>query len=138
MTGENLKVLIVDDSAAARALLTAAIETVASQLGRTPVITAVGSGFEALRLLPANPLDLIVTDINMPDVHGLELIAFTRQHPLHAHTPLLVVTTQSAARDRDKAMALGADAYCVKPVTIDDLRAKITPLLTGAAGAARS
>lgn len=137
MTGADLKVLIVDDSAAARALLTAAVETVAAQLGRTPLITAVGSGFEALRLLPANPLHLIITDINMPDVHGLELIAFARQHPLHAKTPLLVVTTQSAARDRDKALALGADAFCPKPVTIDELRAKITPLLTDRAGAVR-
>ncbi|MBN2360702.1 MAG: response regulator [Deltaproteobacteria bacterium] len=137
MASRDLKVLIVDDSAAARALLAAAVETVAGQLGRTPVITAVSSGFEALRLLPANPLHLIITDINMPDVHGLELIAFARQHPLHAKTPLLVVTTLSAPRDRDKAMALGADAFCPKPVTIDELGAKITHLLTGARGAER-
>jgi two-component system chemotaxis response regulator CheY len=137
MAGKDLRVLIVDDSAAARALLAAAVETVAGQLGRTPMITTVGSGFEALRLLPANPLHLIITDINMPDVHGLELIAFARQHPLHLTTPVLVVTTQSAPRDREKALALGANAFCPKPVTIDELRAKITPLLAADSGASK-
>lgn len=132
--GDRLRVLVVDDSAATRALLCAAIEMVAEQLGRTPEVTAVGSGFEALRLLPANPLDLVVTDINMPDVHGLELISFVRRHPLHASTPVLVVTTEGAPRDRDKALALGANSYCVKPVTLESLTEKLVELVGGAAG----
>jgi len=130
---EKLRVLIVDDSAATRALLSAAVEMVAEQLGRAPEVTAVGSGFEALRLLPANPLDLVVTDINMPDVHGLELISFVRSHPLHESTPVLVVTTQGAQRDRDKAMALGANSYCVKPVELASLTEALVELI-GAGG----
>lgn len=129
MASEIIRVLIVDDSAATRAMLTAAVETFAEQTGRIPDITAVGSGFEALHVLPANPLDLIVTDINMPDIHGLELISFARKHPLHTVTPVLVVTTQGAQRDRDKALALGANGYCVKPVTIESLIKAMSPLL---------
>ncbi|MFH1811015.1 MAG: response regulator [Pseudomonadota bacterium] len=137
MTTQSLKVLVVDDSAAARAMLTAAIESYAEANARVPEIQAASSGLEALRFLPANALDLIVTDINMPDVNGLELISFARRHPLHGATPIVVVTTQSAELDRDRALALGANGYCEKPVTVTGLLHVITPLLDAKNGGSR-
>ncbi len=129
MADTLMKVLIVDDSEATRELLSAVVESYAAQAQRRAAIQAVGSGLEALRVLPANPLDLIITDINMPDINGLELIAFARQHPLHQQTPLIVVSTQSGAHDREKALSLGANAYCEKPVSLEALTAAIEPLL---------
>ena len=90
---------------------------------------AAESGLEALRYLPANTLDLIITDINMPDVNGLELISFARRHPRHQQTPLMVVSTQAAAQDRDRAMQLGANRYCQKPIQLQQFTSAVGELL---------
>lgn len=81
------------------------------------------NGFEALRVLPRRRYDLIVTDINMPDINGLELIRFVRASELHRETPIVIISTDGAERDRERAMQLGADEYVVKPFTADELRA---------------
>lgn len=88
--------------------------------GRYEVVTA-SSGFEALKLLPRERFDLFVTDINMPDINGLELIRFVREHPVHGKTPLVVISTDGAERDRDRGMRLGANAYLVKPFPPEQL-----------------
>jgi len=88
------------------------------------------SGFEALRLLPQGPYDLIVTDINMPDINGLELIRFVRERDGEARrTPLVVISTESSARDRERGLALGADDYLTKPFAADALQAVASRLL---------
>ena len=111
-------VLIVEDSPTMRALLVAALEGLARELD----VTEVASGFEALRCLPRERFDLIVTDVNMPDINGLELVSFVRRNPAYARVPLLIVSTESSERDRAKGMALGADAYLVKPFEPEDLQ----------------
>ncbi len=77
----------------------------------------VGNGFDALRALPRDDYGLIVTDINMPDVSGIELTRFVRQTPRHAETPLVVISSEASAVDRDRAMAAGASAFVAKPFT---------------------
>jgi len=104
-------VLIVEDSPTMRALLVAALEGLPHPLR----LTEVGSGFEALRRLPRERFDLIVTDVNMPDINGLELVSFVRRNPAYARVPLVIVSTEGSERDRQKGLALGADAYLVKP-----------------------
>jgi two-component system chemotaxis response regulator CheY len=126
------KVLIVEDSPTMRALLVAALEG----LDRKLEVTEVGSGFEALRRLPRERFDLIVTDVNMPDINGLELVSFVRRNPAHARVPLVIVSTEGSERDREKGMALGADAYLVKPFEPDDLQRIVEALLDGGQGRA--
>ena len=110
MTSTSLKVLVVDDSRATRDLIASVLEG----WREVEVITA-SSGFEALKLLPRHRFSLIVTDLNMPDINGLELINFVKKNPMYQATPLWVVTTDGRDVDRDKSMMLGADEYIVKP-----------------------
>jgi two-component system chemotaxis response regulator CheY len=118
-------ILIVEDSPTMRALLTSALEDL-----DTPVkVTEAESGFEALRQLPRNAYDLIVTDINMPHINGLELISFVRNNASYHSIPLIIVSTEGSERDRDKGVGLGADAYLVKPFEPEELRDVVRDLL---------
>lgn len=103
-------ILIVDDSAAMRGLLVATIET----LGQVKVVQA-ANGFEALRVLPREQIDLILTDINMPDINGLELLSFVRSNPLYQKLPVVIISTEGSRQDIDRALSLGANDYLVKP-----------------------
>jgi two-component system chemotaxis response regulator CheY len=91
----------------------------------------VASGFEALRALPRQSFDLIVTDINMPDINGLELVSFVKRNPAYHEIPLVIVSTEGSERDRDKGLELGADAYVVKPFDPEALREVARSLLAG-------
>lgn len=124
----GVRVLIADDSATTRQMLQAAVEALAEEQGYGAHVDTAESGLAALRLLPGGKYDLILTDINMPEVHGLELIRFVRQHPVQKDTPILVVSTQGTERDREKALQLGATGYVVKPVQMDALRTACGPL----------
>jgi two-component system chemotaxis response regulator CheY len=106
----GFKVLIVEDSKASREFIAATCEAVA---GVEAVTT--GSGFEALKILPRHQFDLIITDINMPDINGLELINFVKKNPRYRETPLFVITTEGRAQDRERGLALGAAEYLIKP-----------------------
>lgn len=96
-------------------------------------VTEAGNGFEALRLLPRERYDLVVTDINMPDIHGLELISFMRKSDVHRATPVIIVSTEGAQRDRERGIALGANAYLTKPFDPEALRSTARRLLEEAA-----
>ncbi len=89
------------------------------------------SGFEALRFLPREDFDLVITDINLPDINGLELVSFIKNNEKYASIPLVIVSTEGSERDRDKGLGLGADAYLVKPFDPDDLRQVVSDLLAG-------
>ena len=120
------RILIVEDSPTMRALLNAALEGL-----EVPVkITEASSGFEALRCLPREPFDLIVTDINMPDINGLELVSFVKSNDAYRSIPLIIVSTEGADRDRERGLELGADAYLVKPFEAEYLREVVADLLS--------
>jgi two-component system chemotaxis response regulator CheY len=89
------------------------------------------SGFDAMRLLPRASYDLIITDINMADINGLELIHFIRKSEHHRATPLVIISTQNTERDIARGLALGANAYLPKPFTVDQLRDLVRRYLTG-------
>jgi two-component system, chemotaxis family, chemotaxis protein CheY len=112
----TFKVLIVEDSKASREFIAAAVESIP---GLETVVTC--SGFEALKLLPHHRFDLIITDINMPDINGLELIHFVKKSPQYRDTPLFIVTTEGREKDRDRGLALGAAEYLVKPFSPESL-----------------
>ncbi len=122
------RILIVEDSPTMRSLLASSLEDL-----DTPVkIVEAESGFEALRFLPRESFDLVVTDINMPDINGLELVSFIKNNGKYASIPLVIVSTEGSDRDRDKGLRLGADAYLVKPFDPEALRQVVTDLLAAA------
>lgn len=110
-------ILIVEDSATTRSLIRAVID----ELGDYETVEA-GSGFEALKMLPQQDYDLIVTDINMPDINGLELINFVRNNPRYHHLPIIIVSTERSEEDKKRGMALGATAYVTKPFKSSELQ----------------
>ena len=130
------RVLIVEDSVSARAFVRAVLESpdFASTQGGCEVIEA-SSGFDAMRLLPRGPYHLIITDINMADINGLELIRFIRRSEHHRGTPLLIISTLRGETDVERGLALGADAYLAKPFTPEQLREQCAKLLAAAAAA---
>ena len=103
-------ILIVEDSTTTRSLIRAVIE----ELGDFNIVEA-PTGFDALKLLPAQDFDLVVTDINMPDINGLELINFVKSNPRYSSIPLIIVTTERSEEDKKRGIALGATAYVTKP-----------------------
>ena len=111
------RILVVEDSGAMRALIGAALEGLDEKLE----IDEAESGFAALRMLPRQVYDLIVTDINMPDINGLELVSFVKGNAAYRAIPLIIVSTEGSERDRSRGLELGADAYLVKPFEPEQL-----------------
>jgi two-component system chemotaxis response regulator CheY len=108
----QLKALIVDDSQAMRRSIVYALQRIEDL-----VCLEACDGAEGMKRLAAEHFDIILTDINMPVMDGLKLISLVRgEESAHKETPVIVITTESAPEDRRRAMALGANAYLVKPL----------------------
>ena len=122
-----MKILVVEDSSSMRNYLTTIIEggTESYELD----IVEAASGFEALKTLPHHKFDAILTDINMPDINGLELVSFLKNHPTYRTVPIMVISTEGSEEDRRRAAALGAEEYLVKPFESAELVAKLRRLL---------
>lgn len=118
------RVLVVDDSPTTRALIVSAIE----EMEGFDTIEA-PNGFEALKRIPKQPLDLIVTDINMPDINGLEIVHFVKHHPDFRAIPLIIVSTEGSDEDVRRGLNLGASAYVKKPFDPEHLQATIRRLV---------
>jgi two-component system chemotaxis response regulator CheY len=123
-----LRILVVEDSPAMRSYVRGALEGREDSSDGIEIVEA-ASGFDALRLLPRNTYDLVITDINMPDINGLELIRFVRQSSHLASVALLVISTQSSERDRARSLTLGADEFLAKPFAPEQLVAAVTRCL---------
>ncbi|MCZ7682773.1 MAG: response regulator [Sandaracinaceae bacterium] len=124
------RILIVEDSSAMRAFVRAALE----EAGVVREVVEASSGFEALRILPREAFELAIVDINMPDVNGLELIRFMRGSEAHKTTPLLVISSESSERDRERGLSLGANAYLAKPFTAEALISAVRALVPSPEG----
>jgi two-component system chemotaxis response regulator CheY len=129
------KILVVEDSASTRSFVRSALEAESGVNGAE--VSEATSGFDALRLLPRGPYDLVITDINMPDINGLELVQFMRKSELHKHTPILLISTQSSERDRQRGLRLGANGYLAKPFGAGALIEEVARHLGARAGEAR-
>ncbi len=124
MSESRQRVLVVEDSATMRGFVTAALESAGPF-----AVTQVESGFHALKALPRTRYDLIITDINMPDINGLELVRHIRNQEEHKRTPLIIISTDGRETDRDRGLKLGADAYLTKPFTPEELVAVVRTLI---------
>jgi two-component system chemotaxis response regulator CheY len=118
---------VVDDSRAMRAYVRGALKT-----RFDCEIVEISSGFEALRLLARESFDLVITDVNMPDINGLELTRFVRESARLKELPLLIISTQTTAPQREKALEQGANAYVTKPFEPETLAAAVEECLGGA------
>lgn len=121
-------VLVVDDSRVTREFITEAIEGLADDGSLEVEVVQSSSGFEAVRLLPGRRFDLVVTDINMPDLHGLELLRILKQ--AHgAGLPVVLVSSEASARDIERGLSLGAVEYLTKPFTPEQIQTIVRRLL---------
>jgi two-component system chemotaxis response regulator CheY len=92
-------------------------------------VTETASGFEALKVLQQKSFDLILTDINMPDINGLELARFVKTSVDYKDIPLIIISTESSEKDRERGMQLGADEYVIKPFKPEELQQLLTKYL---------
>jgi two-component system chemotaxis response regulator CheY len=116
--------LLVEDSPMMRQLLTFALARVKGLR-----IVEADDGVDGIRKLAAGRFDVIVTDINMPILDGLKLIQRVRSDPTHKDTPIVVITTESASEDKNRALEIGANAYITKPIQAPQVIETVKKLL---------
>ena len=110
-TTRRLHALVVEDSPPMRKMIVFALSRI-----KGLVVAEADDGVDALRRLAGTKYDLIITDINMPILDGLKLVKRLRADESYMHVPIIIITTEGAAEDRQRALALGANAYITKPI----------------------
>ena len=88
-----------------------------------------GSGLEAIETLAVSPVTALILDLNMPDMHGLEVLKFLRSHDQYRGLPVLILTTRGDEASRSAALHAGASAYMTKPFVPAELLATTRALL---------
>jgi two-component system chemotaxis response regulator CheY len=121
--------LIVDDSKVMREMVIACLR---AQPGL--VFTQAASGLEALERLSLKPFDIVVLDLNMPDIGGYEVVEFIRGQDKLKALPVLVVTTRGDDSSRARALAAGASRFMTKPFSPETLLGEVRALLEAAPG----
>lgn len=116
--------LVVEDSPMMRQLLVFALARI-KQLK----VTEAEDGVDGLRKLATGSFDLIITDINMPIMDGLKLVQRIRSDDKHKDVPIIIITTEGSTEDRQRAMALGANAYITKPIQAPQVISEVKALL---------
>ena len=125
----EIRTLIVDDSSVMRKI----VERALRQAGLDGlVVHEAGSGTEGLDLLKAEQVDLILTDINMPSMDGLEFLRQIRAQNLAPGVPVIMITTESSEEHVKQAIQSGAQGYIRKPFTAEQVKERVLPLLTAA------
>lgn len=116
--------LVVEDSPTMRQLISFSLK----RFKGAKIIEAV-DGVDALKKLSGETIDLILTDINMPVMDGLKLVSLVRQNEQLKNIPIIIITTEGAEEDRERGLALGANAYISKPIQSSHLIKTIGELL---------
>ena len=122
----DYKVLVVEDSPTMRQLIVFALKRI-----RGFQISEANDGVDGLKKLSAEKFDLIVTDINMPIMDGLKLVSMVRNDPNYKETPIIIITTEGATEDRERALALGANEYITKPIQTMQILETVKKLMHG-------
>jgi two-component system, chemotaxis family, chemotaxis protein CheY len=119
-------ILIVDDSSPMRAVIKRVIKASGFDIGE---LLEAGNGREALHVLDAHWLDLVLTDYNMPDMNGLELLTAMKQNDALADIPVVIVTTEGSDLRVEEFLHHGAAAYIKKPFTPEQIKAHLNRIL---------
>ena len=117
-------ILIVDDSPTMRRMVAAAL----APLAETRFVEA-GTGLQAIEMLAVEPVQMILLDLSMPDMHGIEVLQFLRAHAQYRQLPVIVLTTRGDAITRDTAVSAGASLYITKPFAPAALLEAVTRVL---------
>jgi two-component system chemotaxis response regulator CheY len=124
------EVLVVDDSKVMRDMVTACLRP-----DPKIVVTQASSGLEAIEKLSMHRFDLVVLDLNMPDIGGLEVVEFVRGQDKLRELPIIIVTTRGDEASRASVLRAGANKYLTKPFTPDAILGEVSALMrTGDAG----
>lgn len=121
----NMKIMIVDDCPTTRRLLGLYLR------GKGYELVFAENGLDALEKLAREDISLILSDLNMPYMDGIELLKSIRSNPNLSHIPFLMVTTEADESEKKMAIDSGANGYLVKPVTVDILLQSIRKILKG-------
>jgi two-component system chemotaxis response regulator CheY len=119
-------VLVVDDSAAIRKILTRVLRQTGMAI---QTIHEAGDGQEALAVLAQHRVDLVLSDINMPKMDGLQLLASLKASPQWKNIPVVMITTEGGETKVAEAVKLGAAGYVRKPFTADQIKEKLVGIL---------
>ena len=116
--------LVVDDSPTMRQLISFTLK----RFKGSKIVEAV-DGVDALKKLQETSVDIILADINMPVMDGLKFVSLVRQNPKIKHLPIVIISTEGAEEDRQRGLALGANAYIAKPIQSSHLLKVISEVL---------
>ena len=125
----EIRALIVDDSSVMRKIVERALRQAGLDL---KVVHEAGSGTEGLELLKAKQVDLILSDINMPSMDGLEFLRQLRAQNLAPGVPVVMITTESSEEHVKQAILAGAQGYIRKPFTAEQVKERVLPLVNPA------
>ncbi|HXF40435.1 MAG TPA: response regulator [Blastocatellia bacterium] len=118
------KILVVDDSPTMRRMVLASLGDL-----KGVEFDEASSGLEAIERLALSSVSLIILDLNMPDMHGMEVVEFVRKHQSYRSIPIIVLTTRGDETSRSAALAAGASLYLTKPFLPQVLAANVSELL---------
>ena len=121
------RILIVDDSPTIRKMVRASLRS----LDSFDFLEA-ANGLDAIEQVALGPVALMILDLNMPDMHGVDVLRFLRHHPSSREVPVVVLTTRGDESSRDAAIAAGATHYMTKPFVPQALLSTVKGLLGGA------
>ena len=121
----DLTYLVVDDFSTMRRIVSGLLR----QCGATRILEA-EDGVQALRIIESKAVDFVISDWNMPNMTGLDLLKALRAHPKFSRMPLLLITAEGKKENIVEAAQAGADGYIVKPFTQDVLQEKLTRILS--------
>src|SRR5579862_3013150 len=119
-------VLIVDDSSAIRKILQRILLKIEMPINS---VCEAGDGVEALAAMAANNINLVLSDINMPNMDGLQFLGHLRANEAWKQVPVIMITTEGSQSKVMEAMHLGATGYVRKPFTPDEIKAKLAGLM---------
>jgi two-component system chemotaxis response regulator CheY len=122
----SIRALIVDDSSVMRKIVERCLRQAGMDLGQ---VLEASNGAEALALVTENTFDLILSDINMPVMDGLEFIRHLKEIESAKAIPIVMITTEGGEKSVLEALSLGAKGYIRKPFTPDQVKEHVIPVL---------
>jgi len=119
-----INILVVDDSAILRKMVIASLKEI---VGAN--FSEASSGLEAIEQLAINKYDIVILDLNMPDIHGMEVLRFIRSHEMYKNLPVIILTTRSDDQSKEAAIEAGATVYMTKPFLANEIKNQVEKIL---------